>query len=335
MILFTGNRGRAWLVLAVGVWIAAGWVRTGRAQEETPQAPKETVAQETTDCSAELAELKQEHTRLLVDYKNTVAQAKALLVYKHQVRDVEDIRRQNRIQARQLERAREDALEDVKELEGRIEGLNVDIVRLRQERDEYKKSFEKASVENIIGEDVQKEIDALKEEKGIVERRTRDLVKRVKTLEHEGLKKEAEAELLRRQLAEVKEKYTQARRSNKVLEKKIRRVPRRAAELARENKILVKRTALMHYNLGVFYTQNREFERAVVEFEKAVELNPQDAASFFNLGYIYAEHLQNRPKAVDHFRTYLKLAQKDDKDADWVRRYILTWQTWEGKVPIK
>ena len=332
MILFTGNRGRAWLVLAVGVWIAAGWVRTGRAQEETPQ---ETVAPAPTECSAELAELKAEHERLLVDYRNTVAQAKALLVYKNQVRDVDDIRRQNQLQVRRMERAKDDALEDMKEIEARLEGLNADVVTLRQERDEYKKSFEKASVENIIGDDAQKKIDALKDEKGIIERRTRALEKRVKALEHGGLKKEAEAERLRRQLAEVKEKYTEARRSNKVLEKKIRQVPKRAAELARENKILVKRTALMHYNLGVFYTQNREFERAVVEFEKAVELNPQDAASFFNLGYIYAEHLQNRPKAVGHFRKYLKLAQKDDKDADWVRRYILTWQTWEGKVPIK
>ncbi len=334
MDFFRRNRVRVGLVLAAGIWLAGG-VRTGRAQEEAGEAPQGTMEQQTTDCSAQLARLQEEHSRLLVDYRNAVAQAKALLVYKNQVRDVDDIQRQNQLQIRQLERARQEALEQAAELEKRLDGLNADIVRLRQERDEYKKSFEKASVENIIGEDAQKKIDALEEEKGVFEKRTRELEKYVKTLEHEGLKKEAGAELLRRRLTEIKEKYAEARKNNNILEKKIRQVPRKAAELARENKILVKRTALMHYNLGVFYTQNKEFERAVKEFEKAVELNPQDAASFFNLGYISAEHLQNRPKAVEHFRKYLKLAQKDDKDADWVKRYILTWQAWEGKVPIK
>jgi len=345
---FKRSRVSAWQVLAVGVWVAAVWVRTGLAKDEAAgeTAPQKTAVQETAvqetaapepvmDCAAELAKLKADYDRLLVDHKNAVAQAKALLIYKNQVRDVEDIRRQNQLKVRQLEREKEAALAEAKELQARLEGLNVDVVKLGQERDEYKNSFEKASVENIIGEDAQKKMDVLKDEKVILEKRTSELEKRVKSLEHEGIKKEAEAELLRRQLEEVKAKYAQAKKDNAVLEKKIQHAPRQAAELARENKVLVKRTALMHYNLGVFYTQNREFERAVLEFEKAVELNPQDAASFFNLGYIYAEQLQNRPKAVDYFRKYLKLAQKDDKDADWVKRYILTWQTWEGDAPIK
>ncbi len=84
-------------------------------------------------------------------------------------------------------------------------------------------------------------------------------------------------------------------------------------KLARENKILVKRTALMHYNLGVFYTQNKEYNRAVAEFEKAIELNPEDALAHFNLGFIYAEHFENRPKAIERFNQYLKLAKKVTK----------------------
>jgi len=351
MNFFRRARIRVGLVLALGVGMATGGLRTGRAQEPAPeatqeepaapqtasasQAPPGGQASSGTDCAAELAKLKQEHERLLINYKNALAQAKALLVYKKQVRDIDDVRRQGRLQARKLERDREDALEEIKELHIRIAGLNADVARLRQQRDEYKKNFEKASVENIIGEDAQKKIDALEDEKALLEKRTAVLERRIKTLEHEGVKKEAEAELYRRRVDEIKKKYAEAVKNNRVLEKKIRRAPKRAAELARENKILIKRTALMHYNLGVFYTQNREFARAVKEFEKAVELNPHDAASFFNLGYIYAEHLQNRSKAVEHFRQYLKVAQKDDKDADWVKRYILTWQTWEGNVPIK
>jgi len=91
----------------------------------------------------------------------------------------------------------------------------------------------------------------------------------------------------------------------------------------------------MHYNLGVFYSKQKEYSRAVSEFEEAVKLRPDDAYSHFNLGYIYAEYLVNRPKAIEHFRHYLRLAKKDDKDLDWVKKYILTWQAWAGKEPME
>jgi tetratricopeptide (TPR) repeat protein len=91
----------------------------------------------------------------------------------------------------------------------------------------------------------------------------------------------------------------------------------------------------MHYNLGVFYTKNKEYPRAIAEFEKSIELNPEDPYAHFNLGYIYAEYLVDRPKAIVNFRKYLSLLKTDDKDADWVKKYILTWQTWEGKKPIE
>jgi len=334
MISFRCRRIGAGLVLGAGVWVAA---RAGsvRAQEEAAGEAAVEAATPAAPCSAQLAKLQEEHKRLLADYKNAVAQARALLVYKREARDADDVRRQFEMQGRKREEDRQEAVKKAEGLARRVENLNADIVKLREERDTYKNSFEKATVENIIEADAQKKIDALEEERRGLSKRIEEFEDRVKLLEHEGLKREAEAERLRRQLGEVKERYAEARKSNAILEQRLRRAPKRAAELARENKILVKRTALMHYNLGVFYTQNKEFERAVKEFEKAVELNPQDAASFFNLGYIYAEHLENRPKAVEHFRQYLKLAQKNDKDADWAKRYILTWQTWEGKVPIK
>ena len=105
--------------------------------------------------------------------------------------------------------------------------------------------------------------------------------------------------------------------------------------MARENKILIKQTALMHYNLGVFYSENKQHSRAVVEFERAIELNPGDAHSYYNLGYIYAEFLHDRPRAIENFRQFLRLAKGSDKDVDWVKKYILTWQTWEGKKEAK
>ncbi|MFH1640381.1 MAG: tetratricopeptide repeat protein, partial [Candidatus Omnitrophota bacterium] len=90
----------------------------------------------------------------------------------------------------------------------------------------------------------------------------------------------------------------------------------------------------MHYNLGVFYTKNKQYSRAVAELEKAVELNPQDAHAHFNLGYIYAEYVENRSRAVEHFRKYINCADSNDKDMDWAKKYIVTWSSYEAKEPM-
>jgi tetratricopeptide (TPR) repeat protein len=129
--------------------------------------------------------------------------------------------------------------------------------------------------------------------------------------------------------------YAAALNKNRALEQKVTVVPAKFAEIARQNKVLIRQTANMHYNLGVFYSKQKEYTRAIAEFEKALELTPDDAYIHFNLGYIFAEYLLDRAKAVDHFRQYLRLVKKDDKDIDWVRKYILTWETWQGNKPLE
>ncbi len=279
--------------------------------------------------------LKKEHEMLKADYDNAVEQVKIFKQYKNKARDMEDAIRQFDLVKEQLMKEKGEALNQVAELRERIKGLDQTILKLGGEKDEFKKSFEKATVNNIIGEESKKKIEERKQETQELVKKAEDLQARITLMENASLKEQAQAEFYKRQLSEVKDKYEEAKKQNKALERKLEDIPKKFTELARENKVLIKRTSAMHYNLGVFYTQNKEFERAVAEFEKAVELNPEDSASHFNLGYIYAEHLLNRPRAVTHFKQFLKLAKKDDKDVDWARRYILTWQTWEGNVPIK
>jgi tetratricopeptide (TPR) repeat protein len=161
------------------------------------------------------------------------------------------------------------------------------------------------------------------------------LKEKFKTLEEERLDKDAQIEINRRQIKEFQKQAEEAMIKNRELEKRAQEIPARFAEMARENKVLIKETALMHYNLGVFYTKNKEYSRATAEFEKATELNPEDPYAHYNLGYIYAEYLVDRSKSIEHFRKFLSLCKTDDKDVDWVRKYILTWQTWGGKKPIQ
>lgn len=139
---------------------------------------------------------------------------------------------------------------------------------------------------------------------------------------------------MKKELDNLNSAYTLAVRKNSDLQQKIVDLPRKFAEIAGQNKTLIRQTANMHYNLGVFYVEHKEYTRAIVEFEKAIELTPDDAYAHFNAGYIYAEYLVDRPKAIEQFRHYLRLSKKDDKDVDFARRYILTWQTITGREPM-
>jgi len=78
-----------------------------------------------------------------------------------------------------------------------------------------------------------------------------------------------------------------------------------------------------HYNLGVLYTQNKDYQRAITEFERVLSFNPNDTESHYNLGVIYGEYLGDRKKALEHFQAYLRLAP-NDPDAERVRRYVTT-----------
>ena len=83
------------------------------------------------------------------------------------------------------------------------------------------------------------------------------------------------------------------------------------------------------------YTKKKEYDKAARELAKALELDPEDAHAHFNLGYIYAEYKLDRKKAAEHFRHFVRLTKGYDKDVDWARSYLLTWETYEGKTPIK
>jgi tetratricopeptide (TPR) repeat protein len=41
-----------------------------------------------------------------------------------------------------------------------------------------------------------------------------------------------------------------------------------------------------HIELGKFYFMNNKFDEAILEFKKALELNPSNAEAFYNIGLI-------------------------------------------------
>jgi len=275
-------------------------------------------------------ELKKTYEALLKDRDNLRVQSRSLLEYKNQVKTAQQ-------QLSQIDNERtlwdleEQALQtQVKKLQSenealieKVAGLQEDHYHLEKEKNTLRKSVSKSKAGYIIVDELNRKIKVQRKEISRLEKKIKSQEKLVAKVEENLVKAEAHEEILRDQVKEIKLKYKKAVAQNKTLEKKINRQPREYAEIARENKVLLKRTALMHYNLGVFYTKNNEYVRAIAEFEKSIELNPGDAQAYFNLGYIYAEHFEDRQKAISNFQKYLRIAKKDDQDIDWVKKYLL------------
>ncbi len=76
-----------------------------------------------------------------------------------------------------------------------------------------------------------------------------------------------------------------------------------------------------HYNLGVIYTQNKDYDSAVQEFKTALGYNPKNAQAHYNLGIIYDDFFKDKENARFHYRTYLDLAPTTE-DADSVREWL-------------
>lgn len=311
----------------------------GAQPRSTPICPEiEGAGSKCEDMSKELEAVK-------ADRENILAQTKSLLANRLRAQEFEEELNKVKASVQTIEDARQKARDQNLTLKAHIKKLKEDQAKLTAERDELKTAYEKAQKNVLVKElnnkiaDLQKElkssIAAANTEKSKGESDLKASEKKVAQLAGENSKLTALKEQLTAKVEEQEINYAEAVRKNKAFEQEIRAMPGKFVEVSRQNKVLLKQTAGMHYNMGVFYTKHKEYDRAAAEFAKALEINPNDAYAHFNLGYIYAEYLINRHKAMDHFRHFLRLAKGDDPDVNWARKYLLTWETYEGKRPMQ
>lgn len=150
------------------------------------------------------------------------------------------------------------------------------------------------------------------------------------TIQSHSVQKENRIYDLEMELADITQKYENALEENRSLRARFETVNGQMLDIAREKDKAIKETADMHYNLGVFYVEQKNFERAAVEFEKAVEWRPDDAPSHYNLGLIYSEHLKDEEKAISNFQRYLDL-QPEAPDRNYVEGLLKTVTYWKGR----
>ncbi len=80
-------------------------------------------------------------------------------------------------------------------------------------------------------------------------------------------------------------------------------------------------TATMHYNLAVILTNQQNYEAAIREYLKVLELRPDDAESHYNLGIIYDDYSKNHEKAIEHYRQFVRVSP-DSPETNKVKMWL-------------
>ena len=70
---------------------------------------------------------------------------------------------------------------------------------------------------------------------------------------------------------------------------------------------LQRETATMHYNLAVILTGQGKFDAAVREYDRVIQIRPEDSDAHYNLAVLYDTELKDRAKALEHYRRYVEL----------------------------
>ncbi|MCK9429692.1 MAG: tetratricopeptide repeat protein [Candidatus Omnitrophica bacterium] len=86
-----------------------------------------------------------------------------------------------------------------------------------------------------------------------------------------------------------------------------------------------------HYNLAIIYENAGRYREAAQEYEKTLELSPDDADIHYNLAIVYDDFLQDNEKAIFHYRRYLELSPNPVDSgivAEWIveAKEELDWQ---------
>jgi tetratricopeptide (TPR) repeat protein len=209
-------------------------------------------------------------------------------------------------------------------------------------------------------DDLQKDIEALRGERMVQETRLRalaneraNILKKSQEIDNskasyekeiEGLKKELESakkkvpeEILIEEsqtvLGEGDEAMAQPGLADATLGKpKSIAVMRGSEEMAKEmgklveeNQILRKDTIKLHYNLANLFFEQGKYEMAALEYNRVLDLMPQDAATHYNLAFVSAEYLRDYKTAITHYKKYLAL-DPSASDAPFVKTQILELQ---------
>ncbi|MCK5178556.1 MAG: tetratricopeptide repeat protein, partial [Candidatus Omnitrophica bacterium] len=182
--------------------------------------------------------------------------------------------------AQQLSTIVENLKLHLKEVTAEKDQLAVFLAEAQEDEDVKIKNIREKVKDEI--EELKKQVNTLMRENGASAKQLEESQKefRLSKMENSGLTQEID--LMRAEVEASEKQYEEIKKENRYLAQEATQFPKKFADLARHNRKLVKETADMHYNLGVSNIKSKEYGRAIKEFEKVLELKPQDAYANYN-----------------------------------------------------
>ncbi|MDE2221893.1 MAG: tetratricopeptide repeat protein [Candidatus Omnitrophica bacterium] len=152
-----------------------------------------------------------------------------------------------------------------------------------------------------------------------------------KDADYQKRMQELEDKLAAQQTQEAKNKVTQeqSEATTQELEAKTNEMLSKGGDLDPEDKTFRVELAKAHYNMGNIYFERGEYQRAVVEYYQAVDLEPNDPDTHYNLAFVSAEYLGDQETALKHYQMYLYL-KPNASDKAAVKEKIL-----EAKLSLR
>ncbi|MBN2190205.1 MAG: tetratricopeptide repeat protein [Candidatus Aureabacteria bacterium] len=80
----------------------------------------------------------------------------------------------------------------------------------------------------------------------------------------------------------------------------------------RKKMLVVDESATQHYNLAVTYTKQANYDRAIEEYKKAIQIDPTFTVAHYNLAILYRKK-NNLPLAVDSYKNAIKSDPRFEK----------------------
>ena len=248
---------------------------------------------------------------------------------KSQISSLTDERRRLNVVARRLIRDNQTLNTKTKLIEQQNSVMQQSNERLILQRDTIQRQLAKAE-KHSKQQELQRQLIEKQKETNELKKASSSAQKKIRKIESTEKKTLADLTKAQTRLKQLQQGYAGLVSENSQFKEQVNKAPEDVTRLARQHERLTREAATMHYNLGVILSKQKDYGKAAAEFKKVVELRPDDADAYYNLGVIYAEHLPNRDKALSFFRQYLKLSPHS-QDAGWVKQYIATWQAWEAK----
>ena len=310
---------------------------------------------QTVKLEQDLTDLKKKYDELEIDRNNVLSQTRNLLQEKAQWAEtqaqVETLKKTNHLFMQQKDKI----LSDNQKLKTDLSTLLENFDSLKESYQELQAKQEAAEKENANLRDLlTKQVEAtpefqvldreakrLREENAKLGEIINGLDEKIKKALDRINKDQVREVSLVRQVREQKQTLDALRTQNGTLNKGntelnelINQAPDKIKAMAAQNTALLKETAEMHYNMAVFFTDNKEYDRAEKEYLRALDFQPDNLKVHYNLGYLYAEDLNQQEKAAYHLEKYLQI-DPNTKESESIRSYLSTLSVWNTSIHPK